>query len=228
MNSQEITAIVPAYNEEENIGNVLKVLLNSVEIKEVIVVDGASSDRTAEISKNFGARVIKMPKRTGKAEAMAVGVEAASAEIIAFFDADLIGLKPVHISLLVKPILEKKAEMTIGIRERGSWKGKVAKFFIKIDPLLAIGGERVMRKGLFESLPSEFIKGFAIETVLNYYCLKKKLKVVYVDLKGVDIVVKEKKWGIWKGFLNRLKMIFEILKIRIILSKKKFNNEINS
>jgi len=220
----KITAIVPAYNEEKNIGRVLKVLLKSFLLDEVIVVDDGSRDKTAEVSQKLGAKVIKLSKNKGKGMAMREGLKATQSELVVFFDADLLGLESDHISLLVKPILENKAEMVVGIRERGKWKGKIAQFFIKIDPLLAIGGERAMRRFVFESLPQKFIKGFVVETALNYYCLKKKLKVFYVDLKGLDIVIKERKWGFLKGFLNRLKMIWQLLKIRIIIlfSQKEF------
>lgn len=220
----KIAAIVPAYNEEKNIGRVLKVLLKSFLLDEVIVVDDGSQDKTAEVSQKLGAKVIKLSENKGKGMAMREGLKATQSELVVFFDADLLGLELDHISLLVKPILGNKAEMVIGIRERGKWKGKIAQFFIKIDPLLAIGGERAMRRFVFESLPQKFIKGFAIETALNYYCLKKKLRVVYLYLRGLDIVIKEKKWGFLKGFLNRLKMIWQLLKIRIIIlfSQKEF------
>ncbi len=114
--------------------------------------------------------------------------------------------------------------MAVGIRERGGWKGKFAAFLIKIDPLSAVAGERALRRFIFESLPGNFIQGFAVETGLNYFCLKRKLKVAYVHLKGLDIAIKEKKWGFWRGFLNRLKMLWQFLKIRIIIlfSQKKF------
>lgn len=217
----KITAIVPAYNEEKNIGRVLKVLLKSFLLNEVIVVDDGSRDKTAEVSQKLGAKVIKLSENKGKGMAMREGVKSADAEIIAFFDADLIGLVPEHVSLLVKPVLEGKAEMSIALRDR--WFG-LAGFFIKLDPLTAIGGERAMRRFVFESLPQKFIKGFAVETSLNYYCLKKKLRVVYPYLKGLDIIIKEKKWGFLKGFLNRLKMIWQLLEIRIIIlfSQKEF------
>lgn len=211
----KVAAIVPAYNEEANIDNVLKVLLAAPQLDEVMVVDDGSQDKTAQISEKLGAKVIRLKKRGGKGQAMTEGVKRTSAEIIAFFDADLINFNQTHISLLVEPILEGKAVMTVGLR--GGWKEKLAKFFVKIDPLLAISGERAMRRFVFESIPERFIRGFFVETALNYYCKKKKLKVLYPDLKGLNIVIKEKKWGFFKGFLNRLKMMWEILKIRFLI-----------
>lgn len=219
----KVAAIIPALNEEENVGNVLEVILSSKDLDEVILVDDGSNDRTAEIGEELGAKVIKLPKKggSGKGNAMRQGVSNTDAEIIVFFDADLIGLTKEHISLLVEPVLTNKAVMCVGLRER--WGG-LPEFFVKIDPLSAIGGERAMRRFVFENIPLRFVKGFAIETALNYYCLIKKLPVCYVRLKGLNMVIKEKKWGFIKGFLNRLKMLWELFSIRISvrLGRKEF------
>ena len=217
----KIAAVICALNEEKNIGRVLKVLLDSKDLDEVIVVDDGSRDRTAEIAVEIGAKVIRLPKNKGKGNAMKQGVKSTEAEIIVFIDADLIGLTTEHIFLLVQPILENKAAMSVGSRER--WGG-LPKFFVSIDPLLAIGGERAMKRFVFESIPERFIQGFAVETALNYYCLKNKLKVLYPELKGLTVVIKEKKWGFLKGFKNRLKMIWQLLKIRflILVNRKEF------
>jgi len=217
----KITAIVPALNEEKNVGNVLKVLLESKDLDEVILMDDGSIDRTAEIGERMGAKVISLPKKggNGKGNAMKKGIESTDAEIIVFFDADLIGLKIEHISQLIKPILEGKASMVIGMRER---YGGLPKIIAKISPLLAIGGERAMKRSIFLNIPEKFIQGFAVETALNYYCQRKKLKVLFPELKGLTVVIKEKKWGFWKGFKNRLKMTWQLLKIRfIILTNRK-------
>ncbi|MEA3344314.1 MAG: glycosyltransferase family 2 protein, partial [Patescibacteria group bacterium] len=192
----KVTAIICALNEEKNIGRVLKVLLSSRDIGEVIVVDDGSKDRTSEIALKMRAKVSRLPENRGKGNAMRVGVERATFDTIVFIDADLIGLTVEHISLLVKPILENKAMMSVGLRGR---KGGLPKFFVKLDPLLAIGGERAMKRFVFKNIPEKFIQGFAVETALNYYCKKKNFPVKYVELKGLDIIAKEKKWGFFKG-----------------------------
>ncbi|MBU3934466.1 glycosyltransferase family 2 protein [Patescibacteria group bacterium] len=215
----KLAAIVPALNEGVNIGNVLKVLLASKDLQEVIVVDDGSVDRTAEIARSLGVKVISLPKKggSGKANAMKQGIKSTDAEIILFFDADLIGLKQEHITLLIQPILEGRAEMVVGVR--GRWLG-IPKLFVKIDPLLAIGGERAIKRSVFENLPQEFIKGFMIEIGMNLYCQKKKLPVVYADLENLTMVIKERKWGLLKGFFSRIKMIWEMIKARFILIRR--------
>jgi len=214
LNREKVAAIVPALNEEANVGNVLKVLLNSKYLDEIILVDDGSTDKTAEVAEKLGAKVVKLPKNTGKGNAILCGTKAISAEIIVFFDADLVGLNEQHIFSLVSPVLSGQVDMCVGVREH-------AVNTKKFGPLMALGGERAIKKCLLEKIPKESMQGFAVETAINYYFLKEKLNVKYVDLKGLSIIIKEKKWGFTKGFANRLKMIFEIIKIRLQLCIKK-------
>jgi len=191
----KVAAIVPAYNEGKTIGNVLKTLKLAKEIDEIIVVSDGSTDQTAQISKSFGVRVLEGPEREGKGEAMQKGVKNTDADIIVFFDADLIGLSSEHVSQLVQPILKGEAEMVVGIRDR---IGETPLFLLKIDPLLAFGGERALKREIFENLPERFSRGFEIETALNFYCQVNKILVKYVKLKGLKMIIKEKKYGFLK------------------------------
>ena len=70
----EITAILPAYNEEVSIGSV--VLQTKKYADRIIVVDDGSSDRTAEVAEMAGAEVIRHPQNRGKGAALKTGFEA--------------------------------------------------------------------------------------------------------------------------------------------------------
>jgi len=130
-------------------------------------------------------------------------------------------LSPEHVSLLVQPVLKNEAGMVVGIRDR---IGETPLWLLKIDPLLAFGGERAMKREIFENLPERFSRGFEIETALNFYCQINKIKVKYAKLKGLKMIIKEKKYGFLKGFWERIKMEGEMIKIRISLlfHKKEF------
>jgi glycosyltransferase involved in cell wall biosynthesis len=86
-----LSFVIPAYNEECLIGQTLRTLLDSAqaleESYEVIVVDDASTDRTAEIARSFGATVIPVNLRKISAVRNA-GVRAARGEMLIFIDAD--------------------------------------------------------------------------------------------------------------------------------------------
>jgi polyisoprenyl-phosphate glycosyltransferase len=218
---EKIAAIVPARNEEKTIAGVLKVLLESDYFNEIIVVDGASADNTAKISEDMGVKVMRSAKREGKGMAMKKGLESTDADMLVFFDADLIGLVKEHIPLLVDPVLKNEAVMCTG--ERGRCFG-LPYIISKIDPLLAIGGERAVRRSVLQNIPEKFIQNFAVETALNYYCIINHLPAVLVELKKLKLVPKEKKWGLVKGLLERIREIWQIIKIRmtILFNKNEF------
>lgn len=211
---KKIAAIIPAYNEEKTIEGVLKTLKGSEIINEIIVVSDGSTDKTAEICRFLGVKVLENSKRKGKGAAMKKGVEFTTADIILFADADLIGFSKEHIFQLTEPLLKENVGMVVGIRDR---LGETPLFLLKIDPLLAFGGERAMRREIFENIPARFSRGFEIETALNFYCQINKIPVKYVKLKGLKMIIKEKKYGFVKGFFERIKMEITLFKTRISL-----------
>jgi len=113
---QNVTVILPAYNEEISIGSV--VLLTRYYADSVIVVDDGSSDRTAEIAKKAGAEVIVHEANKGKGAALKTGFAAADdlgADIIVTMDSD--GQhNPAEIPKLVDPIIKGEADMVNGSR----------------------------------------------------------------------------------------------------------------
>lgn len=84
-----ITVVVPGLNEEKNIEECLKSLRNqSLKNVEIIYVDGGSSDSTVEIAKKFADKVFVEKKGKGPASARNYGAKHASADFVAFIDAD--------------------------------------------------------------------------------------------------------------------------------------------
>ena len=111
-----VTVVVPALNEEESIGRVLAAIPAGV-AREVIVVDGGSSDSTVTIAQAGGARIVRELRR-GYGRACAAGVDAALGDILSFLDADGAN-DPEQISDLVTPILAGDADMVLGSRFAG-------------------------------------------------------------------------------------------------------------
>src|SRR5712692_8639440 len=110
-----VTVCIPARNEEQNIAAIIEGAHSFCE--EVLVVDGHSSDRTAEVAARCGARVVKDNKK-GKGDAIRVGAAAAKYPIVVFMDADG-SHDPADIPALVKDIQDGKADLTIGSRGKG-------------------------------------------------------------------------------------------------------------
>ena len=111
-----VTAIIPALNEEESIGQVLAAIPAGV-VDEILVVDGGSSDGTVAIAQAEGARVIHEPRR-GYGRACATGVAAARGDIVLFLDADGAD-DPTQIPDLLAPMLGGRAGMVLGSRLAG-------------------------------------------------------------------------------------------------------------
>ncbi|MBI4262696.1 glycosyltransferase family 2 protein [Candidatus Uhrbacteria bacterium] len=207
-----IAAVIPAFNEEYTIGSVVRAVRAVPDIDVVIVVNDGSNDRTSAIARAAGATVIDLPQNIGKGGAMRVGALSTKADVLFFADADLIGLRPQHVQSVIDPVMHGHAAMCIGIRDR--W-GNLTEFFSKLDPLLAIGGERAIRRDIFDRLPGEYFQAFEIETAMNHYCHEHKYPVSYVKLVGLDQVMKEEKFGLIDGFIRRVAMIGQIVKRRV-------------
>lgn len=111
---REITAILPAFNEEVAIGSI--VLRTKQYADRVIVIDDGSSDRTADVARLAGAEVIQHSKNRGKGAALKTGFESLNGvDIIVTIDTD--GQHdPADIPKLVEPILIGEADIVNGSR----------------------------------------------------------------------------------------------------------------
>jgi len=109
----KISAVIPAFNEENRIESVLKKTQGFVD--EIIVIDDASTDNTAMVAKGY-ARVLRNKKNMGYIYCIKKGFKAARNEIIVTLDADG-EHDPSDIPRLVKPLVEKQGDLVLGIRE---------------------------------------------------------------------------------------------------------------
>ena len=109
-----ISIIIPAYNEESSIGLVLDALPQE-KIHEIIVVDNGSTDATARVAQEHGARVVKEPKK-GYGSACLKGIdELDDPDIIVFIDGDFSDF-PEEIVLLIGPIETGEKDFVLGSR----------------------------------------------------------------------------------------------------------------
>lgn len=113
----KLSIIVPVYNEEKTISEVIK-KLKEVKLgvdKEIIVVDDCSTDKTLQKIKDSGIKLIRHPKNLGKGAALRSGIKEASGDYIIIQDADL-EYNPSEINKVLRPIFEKKADVVYGSR----------------------------------------------------------------------------------------------------------------
>lgn len=206
----KISAIIPAYNEENTIGSVVNALQSSSLVDEIIVVDDGSVDKTAKIASQQGARVIVMPQNQGKGEALTEGVRCCQGDILIFLDADLIGLQPQHIRTLLIPVKQGLLDMSIGTVDRGSLNK-----YLKFDS--PFSGFRVLKKEFWEKVPQEYKRGYFIESALTYFAKIHHLRTQGFGLTGVKHVLKEKKHGLFLGLYYRIKMLAQIVAVNLAL-----------
>lgn len=123
----KVSIIVPAYNEEKNIKEILRMLLDVEQVlpsMEVIVIDDGSTDGTLHEVSKFSSRVklLKHENNRGKGAALATGFDEATGNVVVVQDADL-EYSPYDIPRLVKPILSGEADVVFGSRFKGTRDG---------------------------------------------------------------------------------------------------------
>ena len=112
----KIIAVIPCFNEEHFIGDVVFETIKYVD--KVIVIDDGSKDDTARIAREAGAEVISHPSCWGAGAATRTGFEAAlksGADIVVTLDGDS-QHDPSEIPLLLRPLLQDDADLVIGSR----------------------------------------------------------------------------------------------------------------
>lgn len=111
-----LAAVIPAYNEEKNIGHIIQGVKKHTD--NIIVIDDGSKDKTCQIAHRAGAKVYRHLINRGLGGALGTGIKAAlleGADIIVTLDAD--GQHdPEEIPELLKPIMEGRADIVIGSR----------------------------------------------------------------------------------------------------------------
>jgi glycosyltransferase involved in cell wall biosynthesis len=196
-----VAAIVPAYNEEATLTEVLSVLKATPAIGEILVVSDGSTDGTVAIARAMGLRTIHLRRNQGKGRAMAIGVAHTAAEVLLFVDGDILNLTVDLLARLVAPVLADRSDMNVGIRHR---LAPIDAIHRRTGPLLS--GIRCLRRQIFEAVPESHLEGFAIETGLNWACRRLGCRITTTVMYNLKHLVKEKKRGLVQGFRARFEM----------------------
>ena len=110
----KISVIIPVLNEEGAIANVINDVPKSL-VEEIIVVDNGCTDRTVEIAKTLGVRIVTEPRK-GYGRACLAGIAASQEpDVVVFLDGDYSD-DPTEMFSLVQPIQDGQAEFVIGAR----------------------------------------------------------------------------------------------------------------
>ncbi|MGJ7029201.1 MULTISPECIES: glycosyltransferase [Methanothermobacter] len=169
-----VSVVIPAFNEEKTVAEVVEAARNSDMVTEVIVVDDGSTDSTAEVAENAGAKVIRHTSNRGKGAALRTGFKHSKGEIVAFVDADLKNMTTEKLEKMIKPILRGKADLTKTRfrRKAGRVTELTAKpllnfFFPEIKFEQPLSGQFAARRSVLEKMKFEEDYGVDVGIVLD-------------------------------------------------------------
>lgn len=217
---RDITVIIPARNEEQNIERVVK----SFPGVPVIVVDDDSSDRTAALARAAGAKVIKAPPLSkgaaGKPNACLAGANASESDYILFVDADTY-YKPEFLPSLMAYTRRESLDMVTAFLEKDcvTWSEKLVSPYAFALYFCGVNARNVNSKKSFDALANgqcllfrrsiyNFIGGHGavsasiIEDVMLAFIAKRhriKLRVLRAENLG-SVRMYEGLGAIWRGF----------------------------
>ncbi|MDD3753250.1 MAG: glycosyltransferase [Methanobacterium sp.] len=186
-NSMTVSVIIPAYNEEKTVANVIKTVKSLNYIDEIIVVNDGSADTTEQTAKEAGATVLSHTKNRGKGAAIKTGFKNSKGDIVLFLDADLQELVPIQVDKMIRPILNGEADVikTKFKREAGRVTELTAKpllnfFFPEIKFEQPLSGQFAAKRSFLKNIQLEDDYGVDVGIVLD-------ADVMGVRVKEVDI-----------------------------------------
>lgn len=216
------TIIIPIYNEEENILNLLKEieLVYSKEIKfDILLYDDGSNDSTFNIISNYKSKIpIKILKNKfnkGQSYCMYYGAINSNTKTVLFIDADGQN-NPKDIPSLVNIFFNKNVDLVSGIRKKrkdsfiklisSKIANKVRQYFLKDNCEDTGCSLKIMDKTIF--IETKFFDGIHrfIPAIYNYY----NKKIIYLDVDHRSRIYGKSKYGTVKRMLNGIIDIFKL------------------
>lgn len=214
---QNVTVIIPVYNEEDNITLTINSISQIDCINQIIVVDDGSKDNTYDIvSKIDNILVVKHRKNMGKGNAIKTGLEYADNDYIGLVDGDLRESasefeKLINIykknpqAMIIATFPEAKTKGGFGIVKYISKKGFYTLTSRYVKSIL--NGQRIMRKNFLNSI--NIPNGFDLEFKLTLEAVRNNIDIIEVP---VNMSHNESQRNI-KGFLHRGRQFWNIIKI---------------
>lgn len=185
-----VSVIIPTHNEAQAIGRVLADLPSDL-VTEIIVVDSNSTDGTPDIARSMGAQVIHEPRR-GYGRACLTGLAKTShPDVVVFLDGDYSD-RPAELPILLAPIIEQRADITLGCRlnNKGalpwhqSFGNHLAAGLIRI-----LYGVKISDLGPFRAARADVIQALALEEATYGWAVEMILKGAIAGFRIVEVPV---------------------------------------
>lgn len=194
-----VAVVIPALNEERSIGLVLGSIPRDL-VREIVVVDNGSTDRTPEVAREAGAVVLREPQR-GYGRACLTGLSYLSArppKIVCFVDGDYSD-HPEELPAVVGPILQGEADLVIGSRTRGGAEQGALLPQARFGNALAcflidrIYGVRYSDLGPFRAISWEALERIKMQDTNFGWTVEMQVKAARAGLRATEIPVKYRK-----------------------------------
>ena len=181
---KKISCIIPAYNEEAEIENILSIITSLIGecIYEVIVIDDGSSDNTLKILKRFTKiKLIEHKINKGKSRSVAEGIQIALGDYIFLLDADLKYLNKKNIIDLTYPIESNISKISMSYR-KNSWP------LFPFKGIDYLTGERIFPKHYLVKKISKIaqLPSYGLEVFINKIIINNKLSISIVPWINVE------------------------------------------
>jgi glycosyltransferase involved in cell wall biosynthesis len=217
-----VSVIIPTFNEARAIELVLADLPSDL-TTEVIVVDCNSNDGTPEIAAKMGALVVQEPRR-GYGRACLTGLAAVnSPDVVVFLDGDYSD-RPSELPILLAPIIEGRADITLGSRLRDRRSAGALPWHQVLGNRLAAGlirllyGLEITDLGPFRAGRADVLRGLALEETTYGWAVEMILKGALAGFRVVEVPVsyhlrigKSKIGGTLKGTAGAAWFIFSLI-----------------
>jgi len=207
--NRTVSCIIPAHNEEKSISATLQAVLGAGDIlKEIIVIDDGSTDKTKEIVKEFkNIRFLINEKNLGKSGTVASGIKESTGDYVMFLDADLMGLNSSNIISLITPILRDEADVVISMRTN-------TPVWMRWFGFDSMSGERIFPKGVLDQNLQAIsnLRSYGLEVFTNRLIINNRLRVKTVKLDNITNPTKWGKKSFWQGIKGELLMWRDLFK----------------
>lgn len=216
----KLSVIVPVYNEEKTIAQVLQKLLEVRDVKQVVVVNDGSVDKTKKILSRLKHPKLQVIHKTnaGKGSAIKTGLVKVTGDYVLIQDADL-EYDPADIPALTSPIKDKKAKVVYGSRFLGAhsnllyWHRKGNDFLNFVVNILYNTTLSDMET-CYKIMPTDLLKSlrissqkFDIEPEITCKILKRGINIYEVPITYVGRDFADGKKITWRDGIDALRVI---------------------
>jgi len=224
---QFISVIIPLYNEEHSIQEVINRIPNHRRYEIIVVDDGSidnSVERALEVKRDI--KVYKHEINKGYGAALLTGIKYATGDIIVTMDSD--GQHdPKDIERLIKPIINRQADMVIGSRYLGKWHYKVpfrtrlGELFIEKSLFFLYGQKVKNNQSGYRALNRETSK-LINEMIYSKFglCTEILFKIAHAKLRIVEVPINLNPRTYGTSYVNLIKVMTSILSCIFIYGLK--------